>query len=83
MDRRAFLTSALLSAGFAALSAGAAAAMPILPAQEAVAPESNAEKTYWVWRRPYWRRRYYHWHPYRRWWWRRHYWRHHYWHRPY
>jgi hypothetical protein len=79
MDRRAFLTKALISAGCAALSAGAAEAVPILvPSHEAIAPESNVEKSYWVWRRP-WRRRYYYYHPYRRYWRRRWGWRRRYW----
>jgi len=63
MDRRAFITNALLSAGFLAATAGAASALPSLPSHDTLAPASNVENAWWY-RRRYWHRRY----------WRRCYW---------
>ncbi|MGA8173043.1 MAG: hypothetical protein WB816_19745 [Methylocystis sp.] len=51
MDRRAFITSALLSAGVLAASAGVASALPALPSHDSLAPESNIENVWWRRRR--------------------------------
>ncbi len=47
MDRRAFITNALLSAGFLAATAGAASALPSLPSHDTLAPAGNVENAWW------------------------------------
>ena len=47
MDRRAFITNALLSAGFLAATAGAASALPGLPSHDSLAPAGNVENAWW------------------------------------
>ncbi|ARN81368.1 hypothetical protein [Methylocystis bryophila] len=61
MDRRAFLTKILLSAGAIAATGGTALALPVTSPREAIAPEGPVENVWW---RRRWHRR---WH--RRWRW--------------
>ena len=51
MDRRAFIATALLSAGFLAATAGAASALPSLPSHDDLAPAGNVQNAWWYRRR--------------------------------
>jgi hypothetical protein len=58
MDRRAFLTKTLLSAGMIAATGSAALALPSVARREAIAPQGPVKSV--------WRRRW-HWRRWRRW----------------
>ncbi len=64
MDRRSFVRSALLSAGFLALSAGVADALPGASPHAALANAANdeIETVWWRRRRRVYRRRWRRWH---------------------
>jgi hypothetical protein len=68
MDRRSFVTSALLSAGILAVTLGTANALPAVAPRDHLVPadDDNIETVWWrrrwYWhRRRYWRRRWRRW----------------------